>query len=193
MVCTDDEELYHHLLMLRSHGWLKDLPVEKTARLLEESGMDAFHTPFLFAIPGFNVRATDINAKLGRIQLRRLDEVVARRCKNHAAYQQGLDGVIGYARPCEGDEVSSISFCAVADSSAQRKTIVEALVREQIDTRLFTAGNLGRHPFWTRKYGVFRAPTADALYEGGFFLPNNQALSVDDVQKICDVVQSAAG
>jgi CDP-6-deoxy-D-xylo-4-hexulose-3-dehydrase len=29
MINTDDEELYHTLLMLRSHGWGKDLPKEK--------------------------------------------------------------------------------------------------------------------------------------------------------------------
>lgn len=193
MVCTNDKELYHHLLMLRSHGWLKDLPEELASEKLAEGGMDPFHTPFMFAVPGFNVRSTDMNAKLGRIQLRRLDGVVEQRRINHEAYRSALRGVVDFARPCDGDDVSSISFCAVAESSAQRRTIVEALDREQIDTRIFTAGNLGRHPFWVNHYGIFSAPTADRLYDGGFFLPNNQALTEDDIHKICDVVRGAVG
>lgn len=191
VVCTNDEELYHHLLMLRSHGWLKDLPPEKSAAVMEKWDIDNFHSPFTFAIPGFNVRPTDIQAKLGQIQLARLDAVVERRMRNHAAYQRHLDGWAGFARPCAGDDVSSISFCAVAESAARRRAVVEALVKNEIDTRIFTAGNLGRHPFWVDRYGRFSAPVADRLYEGGFFLPNNQSLDEDHVARVCDVVRAA--
>lgn len=137
------------------------------------------------------MRPTDINAKLGQIQLRRLDDVVERRRINHETYRDALKGVVDFATPCAGDAVSSISFCAVAPSSDDRRRIVQALDANRIDTRIFTAGNLGRHPFWVKRYGRFTAPTADRLYEGGFFLPNNQALDEKDVRHICDVVRQA--
>ena len=193
MVCTDDEHLYHHLLMLRSHGWLKDLPEAIRRRMEDQYAVDPFGAPFTFAVPGFNVRPTDLSAKIGLMQLERLDQTNQRRAANHRIYQQRLAGALEYAKGLEGDVPCSISFCAVADSSAQRKEIISRLVAAGVDTRLFTAGNLGRHPFWVERYGVFSSPVADKLHSAGFFLPNNQALGGEDIARICDVVTGALG
>jgi CDP-4-dehydro-6-deoxyglucose reductase, E1 len=191
VVCTDDEELYWKLLMLRSHGWCKDLPKREHDRLMRKYKVDDFHNPFTFVYPGYNLRSTDLNAKLGLIQLRKLDDTVSRRVRNHAIYQKRLQGKIAFAPGCSGDTISSISFCALAESTAHRKQIVRRLEKAMIDTRIFTAGNLGRHPFWFERYGEFRAPVADRLYDCGFFLPNNQAIKRTDIEFICDTVTDA--
>lgn len=192
VVCTDDEQVYHTLLMLRSHGWLKDLPQDVADRYRLENGMDlSFRHPFLFVLPGYNVRPTDLQAHIGLRQLAKLDDTIARRVANHQIYQKRLAGKLMFAEGVPGDTISSISFCAVARSTAERQRVVEALVRNKIDTRLFTAGNLGRHPFWADRFGAFRAPVADRLYECGFFLPNNQSLNAKDIDFVCDVVCEA--
>jgi len=188
MVCTNDEELYHHLLMLRSHGWCKDLPKAEYDRRMQQYGIDPFHSPFTFVVPGFNVRPMDLTARIGMMQLPRLDNISSIRMKNHKLYQKLLDGQVEFARCLEGDAISSISFGAVAQSPEQRKNIVSALVENNIDTRIFSAGNLGRHPFWFERYGVFSAPMADRIHSCGFFLPNNQTLDEKNIRFICDVV-----
>lgn len=193
MLCTNDKKTYHQLLMLRSHGWLKDLPSADSRRIMRKYHVDPFHSPFTFTIPGFNLRPTEISARTGLIQLRKLDVTIQRRVANHLIYQKRLDGIIDFARGIQGDVISSISFCAVAKSSKERRKIVEALDKHKIDTRIFTAGNLGRHPFWADRFGAFVAPMADKLYRGGFFLPNNQSLRESDVNYICDVVRKVSG
>jgi len=190
MVCTNDENIYHKLLMLRSHGWLKDLPEAEAARIMKRHKVDPFHAPFTFTIPGFNLRPTEISARAGLIQLKKLDATIRRRVANHLIYQERLNGVVDFARGIPEDVISSISFCAVAKSSKERRKLVTALDKHKIDTRIFTAGNLGRHPFWVDRFGVFSAPVADKLYNGGFFLPNNQSLGTDDIEWICDLVRS---
>jgi len=191
MLCTNNRDLYHQLLMLRSHGWLKDLPKRESLKIMRKYRIDPFHAPFTFKHPGFNIRPTDINAKMGQIQLRKLDETIRIRVENHRMYQKALKGIIAYAPGLPGDLISSISFCAVASSARERKQIVKELERKLIDTRIFTAGNLGRHPFWTDRYRKFLAPVADRLYAGGFFLPNNQSLQNTDIEYICNVVRKA--
>ncbi|MCX6993130.1 MAG: DegT/DnrJ/EryC1/StrS family aminotransferase [Kiritimatiellaeota bacterium] len=191
MLCTNDEHIYHHLLMLRSHGWLKDLPAADARRIMKKYRVDPFHAPFTFTIPGFNLRPTEISARTGSIQLRKLDATIRRRVANHLIYQKRLNGAVDFARGIPGDVISSISFCAVAKSAAQRRKIIETLDKKRIDTRIFTAGNLGRHPFWADRFGVFSAPVADKLYRGGFFLPNNQSLQGTDIEYICGVVRKA--
>ena len=193
VLCTNDRDLYHNLLMLRSHGWLKDLPKCEGMKIMRKHGVDPFHAPFTFKHPGFNLRPTDISAKMGQIQMHGLEKTIARRVSNHRIYQEELQGLVGYAPGLPGDTISSISFCAVARSSGMRKKIVRELERRQIDTRIFTAGNLGRHPFWTDRFRPFSAPVADRLYNGGFFLPNNQSLRPADIKAICTVVANAIG
>jgi CDP-6-deoxy-D-xylo-4-hexulose-3-dehydrase len=192
ILCTGDKKFYHSLLMLRSHGWLKDLPPSEARRIMRRCGVDPFHAPFTFTVPGFNLRPTEISARAGLIQLRKLNGVIRQRVANHRLYQERLKGVIDFAPGIPGDVVSGISFCAVAKSSGERRRIVAALDKHGIDTRIFTAGNLGRHPFWTERFGVFAAPVADKLYRGGFFLPNNQSLKPADIEFICGVVRAAA-
>jgi CDP-6-deoxy-D-xylo-4-hexulose-3-dehydrase len=191
VLCTNDRDIYHALLMLRSHGWLKDLPRAAAGRIMRAHKIDPFHSPFIFLVPGFNLRPTDISAKIGQIQLERLEAIIRIRTRNHRVYQEELAGTCRFAAGLPGDLISSISFCALADSSAGRKKIVRALVRNIIDTRIFTAGNLGRHPFWTRRFKVFSAPVAEALYRCGFFLPNNQSLQESDIRHICQIVKKS--
>jgi len=45
MVNTDDKELYDALLMLRSHGWAKDLDQAAYDTLIRDHGVDDFHKP----------------------------------------------------------------------------------------------------------------------------------------------------
>ena len=191
ILCTNDRELYYKLLMLRSHGWLKDLPKQERLKIMRKYRVDPFHDPFLFKYSGFNLRPTEISARTGSIQLKKLDATIRRRVANHRIYQQRLAGIVDFACGLPGDIISSISFCAVAKSPKERKKIIEALDKYKIDTRIFTAGNLGRHPFWTDRYQPFSAPVADRLFRGGFFLPNSQSLGNADVAQICDVVRQS--
>ena len=66
--------------------------------------------------------------------------------------------------------------------------IIKALDAHNIETRLFSAGNLGLHPFWYMQYGKFHDSVADRVHECGFFLPNNESLEEKDINFICDVV-----
>jgi len=86
----------------------------------------------------------------------------------------------------------SISFGALAKDEAHRKRIVKALDARGIETRLFSAGNLGRHPFWFERYGKFSDPVADKVHSRGFFLPNNESLSEKDVLFICGIVNKVS-
>lgn len=190
MVNTNNRELYHMLLMLRSHGWGKDLPRPVRKRFMKKYRIDDFHEPFTFFVPGFNLRSTDLNAFLGLEQMKKADKVMSIRKRNHLIYAKNLKTVDFQkwgkkAVPC------SISFGALAKSPGHRQRIVEVLDEHGIETRLFSAGNLGRHPFWFERYGIFRDAVSDRVHDCGFFLPNNESLAARDVVHICSVVNHA--
>jgi CDP-4-dehydro-6-deoxyglucose reductase, E1 len=188
MVNTNDPELYDMLLMLRSHGWGKDLNEESYERLIQKYGIDDFHKPFAFFTPGFNLRATDLQAFLGLRQIDKAEWVSQRRNENHIRYAKRLEGVVQYQKWGNNFPVS-ISFGALANSVAHRQEIVNRLVENKIETRLFSAGNLGVHPFWTDRYGSFEDDVSNKIHSCGFFVPNYPELTKEDIDFICKAIR----
>jgi len=188
MVNTDDKELYDTLLMLRSHGWAKDLDEQAYKQKVEEYGIDDFHKPFAFFIPGFNLRATDLQAFIGLRQIDKAKWVSSRRNENHVRYAKNLEGVVEFQD--WGNSVPvSISFGALAKNSEHRREIVSRLVENGIETRIFSAGNLGLHPFWVDLYGEFNDEMSNRIHSCGFFIPNYPEMSNEDIDFICSIVR----
>lgn len=192
MVSTDDQHFHELLLMLRSHGWSKDLDRTTHEQLVERYHIDDFHSPFVFYEPGFNLRSTDLNAFIGLRQLEKLDWMTQQRQEHHEQYVQALGGQFVIQRPPEGATVASISFGLLANDAVQRRAIVKALAGQGIETRIFSAGNLGLHPFWVNRYGKASFPVADRIHHCGFFLPNHASMNEEDVSFISKVVLEAA-
>ena len=96
MVNTSDKELYETLLMLRSHGWGKDLPKDSYNKLIEDNDVDDFHKPFTFFVAGFNLRSTDLQAFLGLRQIDKAAWVSDQRNKNHLLYAELLEGYVEF-------------------------------------------------------------------------------------------------
>ena len=192
LVSTDDKHYADILMMLRSHGWSKDLDPASHQALVERYQIDDFHTPFVFYEPGFNLRSTDLNAYIGLGQVEKLDEFAAKRHANHIRYQKIL-GRKFYIQRWKDPEarISSISFGLVAESTEERRAIVSALVENGIETRIFSAGNLGLHPFWFNRYGKASFPVADRVHHCGLFLPNHPRFEAKDVDFISEVVLMA--
>ena len=188
MVNTNDEELYEALLMLRSHGWAKDLDQESYRGLMERNNVDDFHKPFTFFVPGFNLRATDLQAFIGLRQVEKADWVSQRRNENHLRYANNLKGHVEFQDWGNNNPVS-ISFGALAESNQHRRQIVSRLVDQGVETRIFSAGNLGVHPFWTSLYPAFEDKMSDRIHSTGFFIPNYPELTSEEVDYISDVVR----
>lgn len=191
MVSTDDEQLYEILLHIRSHGWAKDLSPEKEAELAATHNALPFNRIFTFYYPGFNVRATDLQARIGLSQMRKADWVCARRVENQRRYEELFAGHAAFHIPHNPDgETCSISFVALAASHEHRERIARRLKDNNIETRPLGGGSMGRQPFWTQRYGALSHPVADAIHTRSFMLPNNPDISLSDIDVIVDTVLS---
>ncbi len=95
MVSTDDEELHTLIHMLRSHGWIKGLPPQTRAKLLNDYGVEETGTDFVFIYPGFNFRPTDLQAFVGIEQLDKMDWLIEKRFRNHQLYKKLLSPYFG--------------------------------------------------------------------------------------------------
>ena len=187
MACTDDAELHAVLKMLRSHGWDRDLGVEEQQALRSRWDVDEFEALYKFYLPGFNLRATDLQAHIGLGQLNRLDAVVGRRSENYRRYLGGLSADLW--RPTIASEhlVSNFAFPLL---HPRREQVVELLGEHDIEVRPLICGSLGRQPFFVERYGEVDLPNASTVDRLGCYLPNHHLLSADDVALVCELVNS---
>ena len=90
MVITDNESVYHHLLSLRAHGWIRDLP--ENNKIYKKRG-NGFEDSFVFVLPGYNLRPNEINGGIGLEQLKKVKNIVKQRREN-AAFLKNYSNII---------------------------------------------------------------------------------------------------
>lgn len=191
MICTSNQSLYEILLQIRSHGWAKDLDQGTQIQKAEEAGALEFNRPFTFYYPGFNVRSTDLNAKIGLSQMKKIDLVVKRRAENHALYQSSFREIHDFKiQTSPNSEISSIAFCALAPSAETRDQVALRLREAGVETRPLGGGNMSRQPFWKKLYPEIDFPVADRIMQTCFQLPNHPNIRKENIHTIGQIVKA---
>ena len=187
MVCTNDDKFANLLKSLRSHGWDRDMDVETQDELRKKYNVDEFNSQYTFYHTGFNLRSTDLQAFLGIGQLEKLPMVVKNRNENFKLYYELLDDSFWKPELRVSDYTSNFAFPIIHKN---RNTIVKVLNENNIENRPLLAGSLGKQPYWFNKFDVTTLPNVDDIDEYGLYLPNNHEMTVDEIKKICEVLNS---
>ncbi|CAB4130312.1 lipopolysaccharide biosynthesis protein RfbH [uncultured Caudovirales phage] len=185
MVSTDNEDLYHILLSIRSHGWDRDLPEEKQEYLRKKYNVDNFRSLYTFYYPGFNLRATDLQAFIGLGQLEKLDTIVTNRNKNYERYKNEIKNNFWNISPPKNSFISNFSFPIITKNI---KFLTEELIKNNIECRPLICGSINEHPFWYERYGKQNLPNSKLVHEFGLYIPNNHQMTDDEISKVINIV-----
>ena len=179
MLTTQDPELDRKFRLLRQHGMSVSDTVRHAAKtvVFEE-----------YPIVGFNYRMTDIQAAVGRVQLRRLPDLLGRRVELAAAYSKALRGIPGleaphvpaYARP----NYQSYAVRVTPDYPLRRDALMEALLERGINTR---RGIMNSHQ--EAAYDDLegqRLPESEAARDSTILLPLYPSLANAEQQFVID-------
>jgi CDP-6-deoxy-D-xylo-4-hexulose-3-dehydrase len=189
---TDDEELYHLMLAIRSHGWTRHLP-EKTD--IYEKRNDDFYEAYRFIVPGYNVRPLEICGAIGIEQLKKLDHFVQIRRANAETWVSLFGNDERFIIQREHGISSWFSFTVILNPELglDKQKIFQALKKEGIQFRIITGGNFLRHD--VIKYcnhechgEIIHANTA---HDHGFFIGNHPYDVRDDIKRIHRVLDEA--
>ena len=90
MVCTNDKKVYEIIRMLRGHGLVREASLKSTRDKFFKKYKD-LNDQFIFSLPGYNVRSTEINAVIGINQLKSLNLNISKRNKNFTFFLKNLD------------------------------------------------------------------------------------------------------
>jgi len=146
VVVTDDEELYHIMLSMRSHGWTRHLP--KTNHVSGEKSDNPFEESFKFVLPGYNLRPLEMSGALGQAQLKKLPNLIAGRRANAATFIDKLATHPLFTLQREIGESSWFGFSLLLrpDAGMNRTTLVEKLTALGFECRPIVAGNFIKNP-----------------------------------------------
>jgi CDP-6-deoxy-D-xylo-4-hexulose-3-dehydrase len=182
---TNDEDFYHLLLMMRSHGWDRDLPEWKQKELRLKYSVDDFTSLYNFYVPGFNLRATDLQAFIGLRAIDKLDLYSKKRNKNFIQYVNSIEKNELQIHNFSNNFISNFAFPIV---NKNKNKIVEELQKNNIEVRPLIAGDMSKKPMWFEKYGHQSLPNCELVNNYGFYIPNHQDLTYDEINFICEII-----
>lgn len=174
MICTNNQEYADKLNYLRMHG--------QSAKY--------YHTML-----GLNYRMTDVEAAIGREQLKRLDDMLATRRRNAQRLNEGLAGIEGIRTPTttEGGEHAWHQYCIVVDESSyghDRDTLMGKLKERGIGTAIHYPRGMHQQPVYEELYGKIELPVSEELCGTILALPVHQGVSEKDVDYIVAAIKA---
>lgn len=190
MICTNNKKFYRMMRMLRSHGMLRECD-DKAYIDAVSIQYPVLHPEFIFMVPGYNMRSTELNAVLGLSQLKRLDNNIACRKNNYQKFIENLDSQIYYTDfDNEGNSNYAFVIMLREQNDTQFRQVTEMLKKEHVEFRRGTAGggNLLRQPFIRRRYPDLDPTTfknAEHIHRFGLYTGNYPDLEEEKILKLC--------
>ncbi|MFD1159909.1 DegT/DnrJ/EryC1/StrS family aminotransferase [Roseovarius aestuarii] len=145
LVVTDDEELHHIMLSVRSHGWTRHLP--KFNHVTGEKSDDPFEESFRFVLPGYNLRPVEMSGAIGQEQIAKLPMIVEERRKNADSFRALMQGYPQIRIQQEIGESSWFGFSLVIqpDAGFDRAALIRALGDHGVECRPIVTGNFAKN------------------------------------------------
>jgi CDP-6-deoxy-D-xylo-4-hexulose-3-dehydrase len=192
---TNDQDLYETVRMMRSHGMVRELNCDGRKWDYVEEYPD-LNPEFIFAFPAFNVRSTEINAVIGRSQLRRLNENNLKRTANFMLFLRNLDPDL-YRTDFQTEGSCNYAFTLILKEPDESlcTRVMAALRAHDVEFRRGTAGggNQLRQPYLRSRLGRDawkQCPQADHVHFFGFYIGNYPTLEADRILRLCDLLNN---
>ena len=167
LVLTGDAETAAKLRLLRNHG---------QARKYEH------------VLTGYNWRLTEMQAAIGRVQLRKLPAILARKRQNAAWMSGRLAQVPGIVPPHELPHASSPYMLYTCLVQRNRDAVLGHLLRAGIEARIYFPPAHLQPIFASRGTAL---PVTEDVAARMLSLPMHSRLTADELVRIADTVEEA--
>ncbi len=193
MICTNDQEVYEAARMLRGHGLVREASSAELKDRYKKEHAD-LNPEFIFASEGYNVRNTEIGGILGISQLRRLDNNIKLRNRNHFHFLERLDSAkFKTDFFLEGSSNYAFNLVLRDKNDDLVARLMSAMRESGIEFRRGSAGggNQLRQPYVQRHvkpghYSEF--PETEHIHFYGFYIGNFPDLSLQEIDDLVSVL-----
>lgn len=144
---------------------------------------------------GLNYRMSEISAAIGRCQIKRIPEILARRQKNaHTLISllEGLEGssVLASTHPDAKETHYCLSLILPKSLREKRSAIILGLKEMEVGTSVYYPQPVPRMAYYREKYGYDASmyPEAETISDGSIALPVGPHLDESDMEHIADAL-----
>jgi CDP-6-deoxy-D-xylo-4-hexulose-3-dehydrase len=184
MICTNNKYIYELAKMYRSHGMTREAS-EETQKKYSKPDLNPL---FTFAVPGYNMRSSEINAVLGLEQIKRLDDNIKIRAENLGVWLNALNSDLYYT---DFNYKNNSNFALPL--IAKNKSIIEkaclVLEEQKVEYRIGTAGggNQARQPYLANyNYKVSgELNNSNYIHDCGLYVGNHTEIDKNKIEKLC--------
>jgi dTDP-4-amino-4,6-dideoxygalactose transaminase len=176
----------------------KHADVASRVARLRAHGVDRSHgeraIPGMYDVPtiGLNYRLSEIQAALGRSQLRRIDEILERRRANFAALKVGLAGAPVRVLDGTGNSHYCLSIVLEGDVASKRNDVLRGLGERGVGASVYYPQPVPRMTYYREKYGYDASSYtgAEDVSDRGIALPVGPHLEEGDGEAIAAAVRA---
>tara|TARA_Y100001972_G_scaffold64978_1_gene79205 strand:+ start:4863 stop:6053 length:1191 start_codon:yes stop_codon:yes gene_type:complete len=139
---------------------------------------------FLYNVLGYHMKACEMNAAFGLVQLERFKKFSNIRRVNFERYLKNLQGVGDLILP---DDSLKPNWLAIPLQTEKRFELLTFLEDNNIQTRVTFAGNVTRHPIYREYLEDFK--NSDIIMKNGFLLGAHHGMTIEDVDYVCNKIK----
>lgn len=194
MVSTNDPKFYNIIRMLRSHGMTRE--ADQTTQEQYNQDNPELSPDFIFAMPAFNVRGTEIGGVLGRAQLKKLDTNNLQRQKNFELFLSLLDPT-KFQTDFDTTGSCNYAFTLILKQPDKefRDRLEIAMRNENIEFRRGSSGGGSqlRQPYLKHllpKDEHLKYPVMEHVHFFAWYIGNYPSLAQDKILKLCKFLNS---
>lgn len=192
-VFTSDKELARKVRMYRDWG--------RQANLEKRSGdwpgiPDDYNPRFVYEKIGYNLKPLELQAAMGRVQLKKAAKIKRLRARNFAYFNKALKKYEDYLvlpTTVKGADVCWFAFPLSVRNGIKRGDLVQHLEAHGIETRSMFAGNILKHPAY-RTGVAYRVggslAGADRILRDSLWFSVHPRLTAEDRAYVMDVFDS---
>ena len=184
MVMYNDQKHVTKCLQYRDWGRLGDDSEIMDDRFNHSVDGIPYDHKFLYSVLGYHMKACEMNAAFGLVQLERFKKFSNIRRANFERYLELLDGVGDLILP---DDSIKPNWLAIPLQSEKRFELLSFLEENNVQTRVTFAGNVTRHPVYREYLQEFE--NADIIMKNGFLLGAHHGMTIDDVDHVCGLIK----
>ncbi|MEI6827065.1 MAG: DegT/DnrJ/EryC1/StrS family aminotransferase [Desulfuromonadales bacterium] len=170
-------------------------PDAKTKKRIDDLKNFGFHDELTVVAPGINGKMNEVQAAFGLLQLKHIDNVIARRREIDAHYRKHLDGMPGiWCAPLPTDTDYNFSYFPILvekEYPLSRDELYEKLRLNGIFSRRYFYPLISEFPMYRglNSASADNLHTAKSVSDRVLCLPIYPSLSQDNLQRIIDLLK----
>ena len=162
---------------------------------------EGYDHKYVYSHFGYNLKATDMQAAIGVVQLKKLPGFVEKRKENFQKLYTSLSDIGGkliFPEKCPGSEPSWFGFLMTCGEGIDRRNVVSYIERHGVQTRMLFAGNLIKHPCFDemRKQGtgyriVGDLTNTDRIMRDSFWVGVYPGMTDEKLEHMAKIIKEA--